>query len=164
MKKCLLLNNSYEPLTFISETRAWKLVCRDRVEIIDSWNDYSVSVNGNIIYNPSILRLKDYKYIPINKLVYNKEAIIKRDNNICQYCGMPLERKEITIDHIHPRSKGGKNSFYNCVVACSGCNLQKADQTLTESGFKLRAIPTFPTKMYITLPKVHWNPNWEDYL
>ena len=59
-------------MTFISETRAWKLVCRDRVEIIDSLKDYHVSVNGIIVHNPSILRLKEYKFIPINKLVYNK--------------------------------------------------------------------------------------------
>lgn len=164
MKKVLLLNNSYEPLTFISETRAWKLICRNRVEIIDAWADFHIKFEGKLIPNPSIIRLKEYAYIPTHKLVYNKEAIIKRDNSICQYCGMPLSRDEITIDHIHPKSKGGKNSFYNCVVCCKYCNSQKGDATLEECGFKLRTMPGLPTKMYITLPKVFWNPNWEEYL
>lgn len=163
-KSVLLLNNSYEPITFISERRAWKLIYRDRVNIIDSWKDYYIILNGKKIWNSSILQLKDYQHIPSHHLFYSKEAVIRRDNFTCQYCSMPLSRSEITIDHVLPKSKGGKNSFFNCVVACCYCNNIKGSSTLEECGLKLKRQPTLPTKVFITNPTSHWNENWNDYM
>lgn len=164
MKKVLLLNGSLEPLCFCDENKAWKLIFLDKVDIVHHWNDYSVLVNNRKISNPSVIKLKEYVYIPAHRMIYNRDAIIRRDNSQCQYCTIPLHPKDITIDHVQPKSKGGKNSFYNCVVACSPCNLQKADRTLQESGFKLKSIPDYPNKVYITRPKEDWNQFWEQYL
>ena len=164
MKKVLLLNGSLEPLCFVDENKAWKLIFLEKVEILNFWNDYYLYIGAKKVGNPAIIKLKEYIFIPSHRMIYNRDAIIRRDNSQCQYCTIPLHPKDVTIDHVHPKSKGGKNSFYNCVVACSPCNLQKGDRTLNESGFKLKSIPDYPKKIYITRPKDDWYSEWEEYL
>ena len=86
------------------------------------------------------IRVKYQKHVP-----YSKTNIGTRDNWSCQYCGIKLRRNEISIDHIIPRSRGGKNTFENCVCCCKTCNNKKDNKTPTEARMVLLSKPYSPT-------------------
>ena len=74
-----------------------------------------------------------------------RKNIFKRDDWTCQYCGIRIEdATKLTVDHVHPKCKGGDSSWTNLVTACPKCNMKKADKTLKESGFKLKRKPQKP--------------------
>jgi hypothetical protein len=80
-------------------------------------------------------------YEATGKLPYSREGVLRRDRRLCGYCG----RSADTVDHILPRSKGGKTSWVNCVAACWPCNNRKADNTPTQAGMVLLVKPRVPT-------------------
>lgn len=67
-----------------------------------------------------------------------------RDRYLCAYCGDKFEAKQLTIDHILPRSKGGKNTWVNCVTACKPCNLRKGSKLLEQTKMQLLYVPYVP--------------------
>jgi 5-methylcytosine-specific restriction endonuclease McrA len=93
---------------------------------------------------PEVIILARYGEVPERKLVFSRANIYKRDRYTCQYCSRRLDMKELTIDHVFPRSKGGVSSWTNCVLSCWDCNSKKADKTLAESGLKLLKHPIKP--------------------
>ncbi|GFR46158.1 hypothetical protein Agub_g7685 [Astrephomene gubernaculifera] len=78
----------------------------------------------------------------------SRRNVMVRDGFCCQYCG---GRRELTIDHVHPVSRGGGESWNNLVTACMRCNQKKSDRTLRELGWKLRRQPREPTAYEIGL-------------
>jgi len=91
---------------------------------------------------PLIIRLLNFVKFRIYKLRINRQRIYKRDNNQCTYCG---NKKNLTIDHIIPKSKGGQNTWMNLVTCCSNCNRIKGDRTPEEANMKLNIKPYEPT-------------------
>lgn len=162
----LLLSSSYEPLTFIPERKSIKLFIANKADVINSWN-YKINFEKGFFYLPSILKLNNSYRKPFYKSTFNRDSIIKRDKKTCQYCNLKLCSNEITIDHIIPLSKGGQNSFTNCVVACRPCNDYKADLPLDKCGLKLLKLPQDPGYSVIyTLPSSYknWNNNWSNFV
>ena len=89
-----------------------------------------------------------------------------RDKFSCQYCG---SNKELTFDHLLPRSKGGKTDWDNVVTACSSCNVKKGGRLLKFSGMKLNQMPFQPTtedlhKNGKNFPPNYLHKSWIDYL
>jgi hypothetical protein len=76
-----------------------------------------------------------------------KGDIYKRDQGMCAYCGKKIKVGESTIDHVFPKSRGGKNTWLNLVLSCQKCNTKKADRTPAEAGMNLLVKPYVP-KMY----------------
>jgi hypothetical protein len=77
--------------------------------------------------------------------VYTDRMILyARDRYLCAYCGGEFSGYKLTIDHVHPRSRGGKNIWTNCVTACKPCNHRKSDKTPEEAGMKLLYVPYAP--------------------
>jgi 5-methylcytosine-specific restriction endonuclease McrA len=72
----------------------------------------------------------------------NRQKVFKRDEYQCVYCG---SQKELTIDHVQPRSRGGRNTWTNLVTCCSKCNHKKGNKTPEEANMKLRRKPYEPT-------------------
>src|ERR1035437_1755276 len=143
-KKTLLLNSSFEVLSFIPERKAFKLLCKDKVEIISNWDD--VVAYGPIkIKHPSILRLKTHVKRNYFNSNFSRKALVKRDKSTCQFCGRRLSASQITVDHVNPRAQGGITSFMNCVVSCQECNNKKADRTPEQAGMALLKKPTHPS-------------------
>jgi hypothetical protein len=80
-------------------------------------------------------------YDTTGKLPYSREGVLRRDQHTCCYCGRAAD----TVDHVVPRSKGGKTCWTNCVAACWPCNNRKADNTPDLAGMQLRSKPRIPT-------------------
>jgi 5-methylcytosine-specific restriction endonuclease McrA len=93
---------------------------------------------------PSIIRLNRYVNKPFRQggVVLNRQNVFKRDSNRCQYC---TSVKDLTLDHVQPKSRGGKTSWDNLVTACKSCNGKKGDFTPDEAGMILISKPYKPS-------------------
>ena len=83
----------------------------------------------------------------------NRRGILRRDHNSCQYCG---STKNLTLDHVIPRSRGGRHTWENVVAACSECNGRKGNRTPTEAGMPLRTKPKAPVHPTVSFAEQFW--------
>jgi len=115
---------------------------------------------------PAILRLKKYTPRHIKKRRCSRGAIFKRDKNLCQYCGDKFKSSVLTIDHVLPKTLGGKTSWINCVACCSYCNNKKADKKLDIADMKLLNKPTKPTTAvwYDYNSIINKHEDWKHYI
>ena len=165
-RKTLLLNAGYEVLSFIPERKVFKLLFKNKVEVVSEWEEL-INWGSDKIKHPSILRLKNHVKRNYFNSNFSRKALVKRDRNTCQYCGKKLTASQITIDHVLPRAQGGITSFLNCVVSCQICNNSKADKTPDQAGMKLLKRPTHPSfsaQYYVADPQEYWHDDWNDYL
>lgn len=82
---------------------------------------------------------------------FNREMLFLRDRCMCAYCGETFKTKELTLEHIHPESRGGETSWSNLVAACVPCNQRKADRRPEEAGMELLYIPYVPNHYEIMI-------------
>ena len=142
MRQVLLLNATYEPLTTLPLRRAVCLVLREKAEIVHQDISGACLRSATMVVEmPSVIRLLRYVRIPYRQRVpLTRAALMRRDNFRCVYCG----RRAETIDHVIPRSRGGKHLWENCVASCMPCNHEKADKLLDELGWQLPVAPAVP--------------------
>lgn len=165
-KKTLLLSASYEVQSFITEKKAFKLLFKDKVEVISAW-DEEINWGPGKIRHPSILRLKNHVRRNFFNSNFSRKAMVKRDRSMCQYCSKKLVASQITVDHVLPRAQGGITSFTNCVVSCQVCNNRKADKTPEQAEMVLLKKPTHPSfsaHAYVADPQEYWHNDWDDFL
>ena len=161
-RKVLLLNSSYEPMTIINGKKAVLMVILEKVDPIEKTNYFIRSQNLNLSF-PSVIKLKSYIYIKTRNIPLTRKNIIKRDNFTCQYCG--CYTKNITIDHIVPKDKNGKDTWANLVSACNKCNLIKGNKFLYQTNMKLLKKPNKPSHIYHLQKYVNKeNQVWKPYL
>ena len=131
MRRVLLLNVTYEPLTTVGLRRAVCLVLGDKAEIVHHDTGGQLLHAATVaVATPSVIRLRRYVRIPQrNRVPLTRAALMRRDNYKCAYCGRHAE----TIDHVLPRSRGGQHAWENCVAACQMCNHRKADRLLVRA-------------------------------
>jgi len=140
--KILVLYYSYEPLQFCNAKRAIIMILNERAESIES-DGHMVRSPNNSFELPAVIRvLKMVKKSKRKSIAFNRKNILRRDNYTCQYCGDV--NNTLTVDHIHPKSRGGESSWINVVIACKPCNLKKGNQTPTEKGMQLIKQPFKP--------------------
>jgi 5-methylcytosine-specific restriction endonuclease McrA len=94
---------------------------------------------------PEVILLRRFGGAPRNEVSFSRRNLYRRDGHSCQYCGQRRPSSDLSIDHVVPRSRGGKTSWENCVLACVGCNTRKANKSLRESGLRLRSRPRKPS-------------------
>lgn len=141
----LLLDSSHQCLGFITEKKAIKLLIKDKAEVLEEWTNKISYISGNFKH-PATLRLKSHRANWLHKSTrFSKMLIFRRDQYLCQYCAAPLTSTNITIDHIVPRSRGGINSYTNCVSSCYPCNRAKGNRTPEEAKMRLINKPSAPT-------------------
>tara|TARA_R100001594_G_scaffold146245_2_gene197427 strand:+ start:679 stop:1206 length:528 start_codon:yes stop_codon:yes gene_type:complete len=165
-RKILLLNSDYRALRFVNWGRALKLMYRGKVDIVSEWGDTVIrSVDGTISL-PSTLRLKNRVHYFRKKIHFSKAMVKRRDNYTCQYCGKTPTKKNTTIDHVIPVSKGGETSYENCVTACYKCNNKKNNKLLSQIDMKLINKPTKPLyDLYYGLyPSKIMHPDWKIFI
>ena len=150
--KILVLNYSYEPLQFCTAKRGIIMVLSGRAENLES-NGYVVRSPTLTYPLPAVIRtLKMIRRNRATSVSFSKKNILKRDNYTCQYCGH--SGNLLTVDHVHPKSRGGKSNWTNVVVACKPCNLKKGNQSLKEIGMQLITPLSIPDFMFshFTIP------------
>ena len=141
MQKVLVLNFDYSPLNVTSLQRGFTLVVNGKAEIIKSAEN-PITTFTNTYVRPLIIRLLKYINYRSSGIRVNRHRIFRRDNNECVYC---TSKKDLTIDHVIPRSRGGKNTWENLVTCCSKCNLKKGNRTPEEARMPLKKRPTGPS-------------------
>jgi 5-methylcytosine-specific restriction endonuclease McrA len=155
MKKVLLLNASEEILQFIEWKRAISLLFSGKAEPPYNYeHGYEIPHSSGIFYLPAAIRLKNYIFVPPCKAVLTRKNIHRRDNCSCQYCGVKLDPSSISIDHVIPRSRGGRNTWENLVSCCRNCNTKKSNRTPKEANMKLLCSPRQPKFLNSTELKV----------
>jgi hypothetical protein len=164
-KRALLLNSNYEILSFISERKVCKFLYKEKADPISFWED-TIPWGKEEIHLPSVLVLKSEIKYRVSRIHFSRKLLIKRDKNQCQYCGVKIYGAQITMDHILPKSRGGKTSFLNCVLACHDCNNSKNDDTPEEAGMKLLSNPInpiFTSKFYVSEDQEFWHESWNSF-
>lgn len=136
----LVLNADLGPLHRVSLRHAIRMLCRHVAEIHESEPDIRIGV----FPMPTAVRLVRYvvtKWRYSSGPGWSRRGVMARDHGTCGYCGGHAD----TIDHVLPRSRGGKNTWVNTVAACVPCNQRKEDRTPEEAGMRLRVKPVAPT-------------------
>ena len=160
MSQVLMLNADYLPLRVISIKRAIVLLVQDKAEALDSsgeeWRSESVAIPV-----PTVIKLRYFVKLPFRSSVpLSNKGVLVRDRWECAYCG---ERAN-TVDHVHPRSKGGKHEWTNVVAACRTCNQKKGNRLLEQTSLKLRFQPRVPkANTWLVIGKIV-DEAWEPYL
>ena len=161
-KKVLLLNNSYEPIQIIGGKKAIVMILLEKVDLIEKTNSFIRSEKLKLNF-PSVIKLKTYVFIKIKSIPLTRGNIISRDNNMCQYCGK--KSRSMTIDHIIPKDKSGKDTWTNLVSACENCNLKKGNRLLSQTNMTLLSKPKKPSHIYHMQKLVrNDNKSWKPYL
>lgn len=157
MSNVLLLNATYEPLAVIPQRRALSLLLKGRV---DAACEDRIEVRGisHSLHIPTVIRLRHFVNVPRRGVRWSRQAVLQRDRFTCAYCGVQpgenqrgrvVGRKDLTIDHIIPVSRGGKSTWVNTVCACMVCNQRKGNRTPHEANMKLRWEPKTPRANYL---------------
>lgn len=160
----LVLNRNWQPVNIARVARALVMVWNDTARIVDPENyqlfdweqwarldpvgDRYIQAVSQKIRVPEVITLSEFDRVPSSTVTFSRRNIFKRDRYTCQYCYQQLSPDQLTIDHVVPRSHGGKSSWENCVLACVKCNHSKADRTPAQAGLKLKKNPVRP----------EWNP------
>jgi 5-methylcytosine-specific restriction endonuclease McrA len=144
MTQCVLLNADYTFLNIVNWKRAMCLVVKDKVKVLKYSEKIIKKSEGGLIKVPAVIRLvKLIRTLYRTRVPFSKKNIFVRDGFKCVYCG--AENVRLTIDHILPKSRGGKTNFENCVSSCKPCNNNKGGKTPREAGMFLKVRPYQPT-------------------
>lgn len=155
----LVLNSDYTPLTVASVNRAFKLVYKEKAEIVVSKGHIKTE---NFNYEkPLIIRLHNYISYPNKKATLSRYNLYRRDDYKCQYCG---SKNNLTMDHVIPKSRGGKNIWANLVTCCIECNVYKGDRTPEEANMRLLKTPFTPTHLFFINKMYRIHDEWQPYL
>ena len=167
----LVLNRSYMALRVVNVKRAFSLLFREIAEVVhvdqgryvsydfSEWcelselarefepdaHDWIRTVSFDIAI-PRIIRLAVYDRLPRQTVKFNRRNIYARDQNECQYCGKRFSTCDLSLDHVVPRSQGGKAAWDNIVCACLDCNIKKGGRTPAQAHLKLIRRPTKPRR------------------
>jgi len=149
----LVLNASYEPLNVVTIKRAVVLLLKEKAELVEAAEQRLRAERMSIPY-PLVIRLVQYVRIPSHfTLPLTRRMVLARDQYTCQYCGSQPGSAVLTLDHVIPRSRGGRKTWKNVVTACQKCNQRKDDRTPAEANMRLLRSPFQPR--YIALALVY---------
>jgi 5-methylcytosine-specific restriction endonuclease McrA len=159
----LVLNQNYEPLNVCNQKRALVLVNRGKAEVLEHGKSVMRSPSQTFL-SPSVIRLVYLIRRPRPKARLCRKEVFVRDNYTCQYCG--ARGRDLTIDHVVPRHKGGKHSWENLVSACRACNHRKGGRTPEEARMRLLKIPVQPkvSTYYILHQYLHSYGEWRKFI
>ena len=167
-RKVLLLNASYEPLSLVTATKAVTLIFRRVAEVVERDKGYVLRSPRFTFEVPSVIRLTQYIDVRTRRnKVTNRHRILARDHYRCQYCGKRGTAFDLTLDHILPKSRGGRTISENLVSACQACNGRKGNRTPEEARMPLL---TNPAALFYGLERAELRlaamarPEWKKYL
>lgn len=185
-RQVLVLNRLWQAVNIVCVKRAFSLLMQDHAQVLyaqadnflilkaDEWIDFSLQnppqEGQHCIHTvryrlriPPVLLLRHYDRIPVKQVKFNRDNIFQRDGYRCQYCSGYFSPKELNLDHVIPRTYGGKTTWENIVTSCIQCNSRKADRLPHQAGMRLIAKPTRPRwRPFVSLPKGSVpSPEWQ---
>ena len=136
----VVLNTDFSIINVVSWKRAFNLILKGKAEVVEKTERTVKNFEGNFVFEvPAVIKLINFvKNIYKASVTFNKTNIMVRDNFTCCYCP---SKENLTIDHVIPRSKGGKTTWINCVTCCKKCNMQKGSKQLRDTNMVLKAKP-----------------------
>ena len=141
-RRVLVLNQDNSPISVCTIQRAFLLTYLKKSELVRPANGYKLHSVSEAFPMPAVIRLNRYVNVPYKGVALTRQNVFKRDNFTCQYCGT---NKDLTLDHVIPRSKGGKSAWNNLVTACKKCNAKKGNNTPERVGMKIKIAPFKPS-------------------
>jgi 5-methylcytosine-specific restriction endonuclease McrA len=157
----LVLNRHWQPVHVAPVARALVMVWNEAACVIDpddfqlyTWSDWAklapregepfIRTVRFRLRLPEVLALTRHDRARHQTVTFSRRNLFKRDHSTCQYCGAQPGTSELSIDHLIPRSQGGKTTWENCALACVACNARKANRTPEQAGMRLRRSPVRP--------------------
>ena len=160
----LVLNRLWQAVHVCTARRAFSLLCQGHAQVVHtedgsfsthdlaSWRDLSqeqpdthmVQTTRFHIRVPRVIVLMLFDRMPRKDVKFTRHNIFERDKNTCQYCGRHFDRKDLNLDHVFPRDRGGAMNWENIVCSCIKCNTKKGNRTPDEAGMKLIRRPERP--------------------
>lgn len=172
----LVLNRFYQAIRVVNVRRAFTLLCKEMAEVVHietdkageskwqnldfaEWKELSAlkaefepdefdwihTVRFQIAV-PRIIRLLGYEKLPRQDVKFNRRNIYARDSNRCQYCGKKFSTQELSLDHVIPKSQGGRATWENIVCCCVKCNVKKGGRTPEQAKMHLITKPHKPKR------------------
>lgn len=165
---CLLLSSDFTALRLIPVKQAFKLVFSEKAEIISEFKDKVVKTVSRVFSVPSVVRLLSKLKLRYHVRLTRKNILI-RDDNSCRYCGKSGTPATLTLDHVIPRSRGGKFTWQNIVASCLDCNAKKGDRTPEEAGMGIIGGPPDKLEMFeyirrLLKSRLKATPEWEVFI
>jgi len=160
----LVLNRLWQAVNICSVKRAFMLLYQGHAQVVeadsgsfqtmtfDQWFSFSRGYEGDDVVStvsftirvPKVILLLFFDRMPKKEVKFTRHNIFERDHNTCQYCGHKYDRKDLNLDHVIPRDRGGETSWENIVCSCVPCNSRKGNRTPHEAGLKLLHKPKRP--------------------
>jgi 5-methylcytosine-specific restriction endonuclease McrA len=156
----LVLNRNFQPVNVIGVRRAMGMLYVGVARALDreyqqfdfhTWaqlsaelGEESLATVSRRIRVPRIVVLQAYDRVPVGRIRFSRHNIFVRDDHRCQYCNEKLARRQLNLDHVVPRSRGGKTNWENVVASCIPCNFKKGGRTPQEAGMRLIRQPKKP--------------------
>jgi 5-methylcytosine-specific restriction endonuclease McrA len=161
-QQVLVLNATYEPINVCSLQRAVVLVLKKKAEVLERAARKLRSATASHAY-PLVIRLVYFVRIPRHEArKISRRAVFARDGYECQYCGAAAH---LTVDHVLPRSRGGRSTWENVVTCCGPCNLRKGNRLTTEIDMHPRTQPRPPKPtVFIAVAAPRQPESWQQYL
>jgi len=182
----LVLNRSWQAIHTKSPMEAFTMMYQDSATALDirgvdvmvplRWKDwvnlpydenanYIKTINGEIKI-PTVIVLCEFDRVPMKRPKFTSNNLWERDQGICQYTNKKLSRSEANIDHVIPRTKGGKTNWTNCVICHKEVNAKKGPRTPEEAGLKLIRQPSVPRALPSTfyIRNKHNVTDWDIFL
>ncbi|MBX3063355.1 MAG: HNH endonuclease [Anaerolineae bacterium] len=171
--RVLLLNgSSWEPLAVVSVARAINLILSGKAIVIENTSKVLKTVSTTFPV-PSVIALRRYINVPRRRAHWSRKGVLARDNYTCIYCGVRpsdvqrsklMSKSDFTVDHVVPRSRGGKDTWTNTACACYGCNHRKGDRMPAEAGMKMAWEPKTPRTSYLVIAIGSGPEAWRQYI
>jgi 5-methylcytosine-specific restriction endonuclease McrA len=160
----LVLNQNYEPLHICNARRALVLVLGGKAEVLQEDTDVHLHSTSHVYALPSVVRMMYLVRRPRPRVKLTRREVFLRDHYTCQYCGRVTH--DLTIDHVLPKSRGGKHSWENLAAACKECNHRKGGRTPEEARMRLKRAPYEPhagayyaiQRRLTERPRADWEP------
>lgn len=164
-QQVLVLNRLWQAVNICTARRALTLLFQGHAQVVlgdndgafqtfsfNEWHDLSqtqphpesVHTVSFKIRVPRVIMLLVFDRLPKKEVKFTRHNIFERDKNTCQYCGEVFERKDLNLDHVIPRDRGGPTTWENIVCSCVRCNTRKANRTPREAGVQLIRKPRRP--------------------
>ena len=183
----LVLNRLWQAVNVCTARRALTLLFQGQAQVVvnaddgsfrtfnfNEWRDLSEDVPHDEAIHaisfrirvPRIILLLIYDRLPKKEVKFTRHNIFERDKNTCQYCGIVFERKDLNLDHVIPRDRGGPTTWENIVCSCIECNTKKANHTPQEAGLHLIRKPKRPKwRPFIQINfSLHRHDSWKHFI